>query len=184
MRAWANGVAALAMLVGASMSGAEGQAPSAPAPGARLMAQERVRARVARLLQERVGLSDDQMRRLAQITPGIEQSRQALFREERTARQTLRRELSAASPDQNRVAAQIDQLFALQRRRLELAADEQRQLAAFMTPVQRARYLALQEHLRRRADEMRRGRGGGRGGGPARGGRGGPRSGARGSAER
>jgi Spy/CpxP family protein refolding chaperone len=115
------------------------------------------------------------MRRLAQITPDFEQRRQSLFREERMARQTLRRELSADAADQSRVAAQIDQLFALQRRRLELAADEQRQLAAFMTPVQRARYLALQEHLRRRAEEMRRGRGG-----PGRGpGRGGPRGGLR-----
>jgi hypothetical protein len=61
----------------------------------------------------------------------------------------------------------------VQRRRLELATEEQRELAAIMTPVQRARYLALQETVRRRADEMRRRRGGG----AQRGGRRGPGNG-------
>ena len=135
-------------------------AESATAP-ARAGAQERVRERVARLLRDRVGLSDEQLRRLAPVSRSFDQRRQALFREERTSRQALRRELTATTPDQARVATYVDQLFALQRRRLDLAAEEQRQLAAFMTPVQRARYLALQEHLRRRADEMRRRRGGG-----------------------
>lgn len=127
----------------------------------RAAAQDRVRVRFARLLRERVGLSDDQLRRLAPVSRSFEVRRQTLFREERTARQTLRRELTAENADQTRVAAHIDHLFALQRRRLDLAAEEQRELAAFMTPVQRARYLALQELMRRRAEEMRRRRGDG-----------------------
>jgi Spy/CpxP family protein refolding chaperone len=137
---------------------AVGQAPQA-VPSDRAAAQDRVRERVVRLLRERVGLSDDQLRRLAPISQNFDRRRQAIFREERATRQALRRELSVESSDQARVAAHIDQLFALQRRRLDLAAEEQRELAAFMTPVQRARYLALQEHLRRRAEEMRRRRG-------------------------
>jgi Spy/CpxP family protein refolding chaperone len=150
---------ALVILWAALPSGASAQAvPPQQAPAE---ARERVRERFGRLLRERVGLSEDQLRRLAPVSRSFETRRQTIFREERAARQTLRRELSAAAPDQARVAAQVDQLFALQRRRLDLAAEEQRELAAFMTPVQRARYLALQEHLRRRADEMRRRRGGG-----------------------
>jgi Spy/CpxP family protein refolding chaperone len=138
---------------------AVGQAPAA-VPIDRAAAQDLIRERVVRLLRERVGLTDDQMRRLAPVSRSFEARRQTIFREERTTRQALRRELTVESADQARVAAHIDQLFALQRRRLDLAAEEQRELAAFMTPVQRARYLALQEHLRRRADEMRRRRGG------------------------
>jgi hypothetical protein len=141
-----------------SVSEASGQAPRI-APDERAAAQTRIRERVTRLLRERVGLSDDQLRRLAPVNRNFDVRRQSLFREERAARQALRRELSAESADQARVAAHIDQLFALQRRRLDLAAEEQQELAAFMTPVQRARYLALQEHLRRRAEEMRRRRG-------------------------
>jgi Spy/CpxP family protein refolding chaperone len=151
---------ALTLAIGAPLA-AGAQAPPPQAPDARAAAQQRLRQRLARLLRERVGLSDDQLRRLGSVSQRFDARRQELFREERTARQALRRELSTESADQTRVAAQIDQLFAVQRRRLDLAAEEQRELAGFMTPVQRARYLALQEHLRRRTEEMRRRRGGG-----------------------
>jgi hypothetical protein len=156
---------ALAILVVGAPAGSPGQAPTRP--DARAEVRDRVRQRFVRLLRDRVGLSDEQLRRFGPVSRGFEIRRQELFREERTARQSLRRELSAQAPNEARVAAQIDQMFALQRRRIELAAEEQRALAAFMTPVQRARYLALQEHLRRRAEEMRRRRSGGpqRGGG-------------------
>jgi Spy/CpxP family protein refolding chaperone len=164
-RSW-FAVVGLAVLLGLPVNVAA-QAQRA-APNERAAAQGRIRERFVRLLRERVGLSDDQLRRLAPITRSFEVRRQTLFREERAARQALRRELSAASADQARVAAQIDQLLAVQRRRLDLATEEQRELATFMTPVQRARYLALQELLRRRADEMRRPRGDGP---PRRGGR-------------
>jgi hypothetical protein len=158
-------MAALTFVLGGATEAA-GQAPAA-VPNDRAAAQDLVRERVVRLLRERVGLSDDQLRRLVPVSRSFDARRQAIFREERTTRQALRRELTAESADQARVAAHIDQIFALQRRRLDLAAEEQRELAGFMTPVQRARYLALQEHLRRRAEEMRRRRGGGppRGGG-------------------
>jgi hypothetical protein len=163
-------VAAMAMVLAAGIPGrAVGQAATPQAPEGRAAAQDRVRQRFVRLLRERVGLSDEQLRRLGPVSQRFDARRQAIFREERAARQALRRELTVESADQNRVAAQIDQLLAVQRRRLDLAAEEQRELAAFMTPVQRARYLALQEHLRRRTDEMRRRRGDG-----ARGGRRGP----------
>jgi hypothetical protein len=136
-------------------------------PDDRAAAQSRLRERFARLLRERVGLSDDQLRQLAPISQSFEARRQAVFGEERAARQALRRELSVATPNQEGVARAIDQLLSLQRRRLDLAVEEQRELATFMTPVQRARYLALQDLLRRRAEEMRRRRGNG----PPRGGR-------------
>lgn len=55
-----------------------------------------------------------------------------------------------------RVAAALDRLLQVQRSRLDIVAEEQRDLAAFMTPVQRARYAALQEQLRRRVQTMQR----------------------------
>jgi hypothetical protein len=158
-------VVPLAVLLGLPAH-ADAQAQRA-APNEQAAAQHRLRQRFVRLLRERVGLSDDQLRRLAPVSRGFEVRRQTLFRDERAARQALRRELNAETADQARVATYIDQILALQRSRLDLAAEEQRELATFMTPVQRARYLALQELLRRRAEEMRRRRGDGlpRGGG-------------------
>ncbi len=159
---------AAAIFVGVAAATASAQQPVQPRGiDARGAVEDRIRQRVVRLLRERVGLNDDQLRRLGPVNQRFDARRQALFRDEREVRQSLRRELSGQTADQSRVATQVDQLFALQRRRLELAAEEQRELAAFMTPVQRARYLALQDHLRRRAEDVRRRRGGGgpRGGG-------------------
>ena len=150
----------LAILAGAPTAGrnqAAGQGVQATAD-TRAQAQARVQEQIMSLLRDRVGLSDDQLRRLAPVSRGFTERRRALFRQERATRQALREELSTQPTDQAKVAAQIDTLLALQRRRLDLAAEEQRDLATFMTPAQRARYLALQEHLRRRAEELRRSR--------------------------
>jgi periplasmic protein CpxP/Spy len=77
--------------------------------------------------------------------------------EERAQRLALRTELLAdAKADQNRVARALDRLHQLQRQRVDLQIEEQREFAAFMTPVQRAKYAALQEQVRRRVEALRR----------------------------
>ena len=82
-------------------------------------------------------------------------------------RATLRRELSsetetdgsaAGNADQAVVARTLDRVHELQRERVDLQIEEQRAFAAFMTPVERARYAALQEHVRRRVEALRRNR--------------------------
>jgi hypothetical protein len=40
--------------------------------------------------------------------------------------------------------------------RVDLQIEEQREFAAFMTPLQRAKYAALQEQLRRRVENLQR----------------------------
>ena len=80
-----------------------------------------------------------------------------------------------ANPDdqvnQTRVAELLDTVLRLQRSRLELVEREQRELATFLTPVQRARYQAFVDFVQRRMDDMD-GRGGARGGQPGGQGRG------------
>jgi periplasmic protein CpxP/Spy len=131
-------------------------------PG-RESAERRFERRVGRIVQERLQLTDNQMRRLRAVNRGRAQQRQELFARERDARVTVRREIMRGdSADQRRVAALIEELFAVQRARLELLQAEQRELAEFLTPVQRARYLELQEQVHRRVgralEEGRRGR--------------------------
>jgi len=43
----------------------------------------------------------------------------------------------------------------IQKRLLQLMESEQRELATIMTPVQRAKFTALQEQIRRRVEQMR-----------------------------
>jgi hypothetical protein len=73
----------------------------------------------------------------------------------------MRREILAGrAADQSQVATALDRVLRIQRERIDLQIEEQRAFAEFMTPVQRARYAALQEQLRRRAERLRQTRAG------------------------
>jgi len=132
-----------------SRAGAEG-APR------RQQLEARLRQQLWRVTKNRVGLTDEQMTRLAETSRPFETQRRQLAMQERNERLALRREiLAGANANQDRVATSLDRVLELQRRRAQLQIDEQRALAAFMTPVQRAKYAALQEQLRRRAENLR-----------------------------
>lgn len=119
--------------------------------------QARVRQRLATVAQQRLGLTDDQMRQLSAVNASYEARRRTLMTEERDARITVRRELQRGKQaDQQRVDGALTELFRIQRARIDLAEQEQRDLAKFMQPSQRAGYLALQEQVRRRVDQMRK----------------------------
>jgi len=110
----------------------------------------------ARLVRNRVGLSDEQMTRLRPLTQRYEQQRRQLQIEERDTRFSLR---SSLAPGQSADPKQVDELLQrmvdIQKRRVAILEAEQRDLATIMTPIQRARYMALQEQIRRRLEQMR-----------------------------
>ena len=150
-------------------AGAAGvQAP--PAPRDREELEKRVRENFAAEVKKRLALSDDQMTRLMAVNQRLDAERRELFQQERAARMALRTELQAGdAANQARVGEVLDTLLRLQRRRLELVEREQRELAGFLTPVQRARYQAFVDFMQRRMDAMADGRGRGearRGGDP------------------
>ena len=152
------GTAALVLTVGGSVGWAqEAGAAREPARGRRPALERQFRQQVEQQLRLRVGLNDEQLRRLREVNARLEPQRATLMREERSARQELRRRMQTDTTDQQRIAALLDALQQVQRRRLELMSAEQREIAAFMTPLQRARYSALQEQLWRRMEELRRG---------------------------
>ena len=144
---------------------------AADQPGtARAALEQRVRERMAREVQARLNLDNAQMQRLGATNRKFEEQRRSLLAEERAARMGLREQLVRGdSADQQRVATLLEQLLSVQRKRFDLVEQEQRELAAFLTPVQRARYLALQDQMRRRMEEMRRGGRAGARGRPGRG---------------
>jgi hypothetical protein len=122
--------------------------------------EQQLRRRLWQIAKERVGFTDAQMSQLERTSRQYDERRRALAVEERAQRATLRQELLApdATANQDRVAKALDRLHQLQRERVDLQIAEQREFATFMTPVQRARYAALQEQLRRRVDSLRRAR--------------------------
>jgi hypothetical protein len=160
----------LAVLAAASIGAVQLQAQQSPANGpaqgdSSAALQARVRQRLAAVVQQRLALTDDQLRQLTAVNRSYDGQRRTLFAQERAARATVRAELQRGSQaDQKKVESALSDLFRTQRARLDLAEQEQRDLAKFLQPSQRAGYLALEEQLRRRADQMRQRRGGGAGG--------------------
>jgi hypothetical protein len=57
--------------------------------------------------------------------------------------------------DPAKVDRLLQQLVDVQKRRVQLMEAEQRDLATVMSPLQRAKFMALQEQIRRRLEEMR-----------------------------
>lgn len=146
------------LVIGSSAGSALGQqaAPPGGNPGPRRqMLEQRLRERTGDLVRRRLQLNDDQMTKLQTTNRQFEQQRTTLLMKERDVRRELRQQLLSNTADQNRVASLLDQAMQLERQRIDLMQTEQRELAKFLTPVQRAKLFGLQNEMRRRAQELR-----------------------------
>jgi periplasmic protein CpxP/Spy len=124
--------------------------------GGRARLEMEVRRNFARLVRQRVGLTDAQMTRLIPITQKYEQQRRQIQMQERDARvslQTAMRNEQAADP--KLLEQQMQTILDVHKRRAALLEAEQRELAEFMTPVQRVKFMAVQEQIRRNLEQMR-----------------------------
>jgi hypothetical protein len=120
-------VLALAVVASAT-SEAQRPVPDS-APARRQALEQRVRQRMAAVVQQRLGLTPDQMRRLGEVNREMEAQRRLLHQQERELRMSLRAEvMHGDSASQDRVARFVDQLIDIQRRRIELLSREQRAL--------------------------------------------------------
>jgi len=119
--------------------------------------ERRLHQRVRDVVRDRLGLTQEQVDKLSATTERYEQQRHSLAQRERSLRLELRAQLRRGdSADQKRVAQLLDQTMQAQQQRLDLYRKEQSDLSAFLTPVQRAKYMGLQEQMRSRVEELRR----------------------------
>jgi Spy/CpxP family protein refolding chaperone len=119
--------------------------------------EQRLRERIAQVVRDRLELTDEQFQRLSVVNQRYEKERRDLTQQERSLRLELRAQvLRGNQADQRRVDTLLDQIMRTQQDRLALVQREQHDLAAFLTPLQRAKYAALQEQMRRRINELRR----------------------------
>lgn len=165
---------AVVLMLGAFASGAEGQRTdsSPPRPGGRgglrgqppaerQMLQRQVRQAFAKAVRRQLNLTDDQMRKLQSVDLKYERQRFALLRDERQARVALKGAMDdSTSVDQAKVEAYLSQLVKAPRVRADLLEAEQKELADFLNPLQRAKYLAMKERLNRRMQELAQPEGG------------------------
>ncbi len=137
-------------------SSAGAPAMTSPRAGAgRQLLEQRIRQRFAQVVQTRLGLTDAQMAQLRATNQRFAGQRRALSASERGVRQSLQAELRpGAAANQERVSALMDSLLAIQRQRLDLVQAEQHDESGYLTPVQRVRYYALQQALRKRLQQL------------------------------
>jgi Spy/CpxP family protein refolding chaperone len=131
------------------------QAVSTTPQGNRAALERQFRERTARLTKQRLGLTDAQLDRLEKTNARFAPQLRQLGAQERETRQQLRQELMAGnSANQQRVSDLLDGAIRLQKQRITIVEAEQKELAGFLTPVQRARYVSLQAQFRKRAEEL------------------------------
>jgi periplasmic protein CpxP/Spy len=121
--------------------------------------EQQFRQRSARLAQQKLCLTDAQLAQLEQTSARFAPQLDQLLAQERETRRQLRLEMSAGNKaNQQHVSALLDSSISLQKQRIAMVEAEQKDLARFLTPTQRAGYLALQAQVRRRAQELARGK--------------------------
>ena len=154
----------------ASAQARQGQPRDSAGTQRRAALEGQVRQRIAVMVKQRLQLSDAQAQQLQETEGRFELRRRDLMQREQGLRQDLRQQLTpGVAADEQRVASLLDQIMAVHRERVTMTEQEQRDLARFLTPIQRAKYLGLQGELRNRIEGMRQG---GRAGRPGRAGAG------------
>jgi len=131
------------------------QAVTSAPPGNRAALEQQFRERTARLTKQRLGLTDTQLDQLEKTNARFAPQLRQLVMQEREIRRQLRQEMTAGnSANQQHVSDLLDGALRVQKQRISIVESEQKELAAFLTPVQRARYMALQAQFRKRAEEL------------------------------
>lgn len=122
--------------------------------------------RIRQILRNQLQLDEQQITRLQQTTTRFAERRRGLMAEERQTRVGMRDLLCSTDTTRGaEVARSLDQLSDIQKRRMQLFDEEQKELATFLNPYQRAKYIGAQERI---LGVLQGSDGGGRGGGRGR----------------
>jgi DNA anti-recombination protein RmuC len=132
------------------------QNPDAQGPERADQLRQQVEGRFAERVKERLQLSDDQMTRLRGTARTYGARRRDLAERERGIRAALAEQLQpGAAADQDSVSRLTDALVAIRDSHAHALRDENRELAEYLTPVQRSQLFVMRERLVRRAREIR-----------------------------
>jgi hypothetical protein len=119
--------------------------------------QRQIETRFGQVVQQQLGLTDDQMTQLKATEDRFRPQRQALIRGQARVRTSLQAQMRPGeAADADSVRKLMDALQANRAELLRLDEAQDREMSAYLTPVQRARYQFLRERLIRRLQEVRR----------------------------
>ena len=118
--------------------------------------RQQIETRFAQQIQSTLGLSDEQAVKLRGTFNTYAPKRRAMEQEERGLKRALQGQLRpgiAANSDS--VGKLVDRLLELKVTYAKSFVEEDREMARFLTPVQRAQYQMLRERLMARIEEVR-----------------------------
>lgn len=132
--------------------------------------EQRFRRQMTRLIQDRLGLDDEESARLSEVVSGFEGRRRELGRAERAVRQRVE-DLVGENPQNGGEAERLlTRMIELRQEESRLYAEEQAALLEVLTPMQVLQLQALRAEMGRRIRSLRGGDGRRRGGDHGRGG--------------
>ncbi len=126
--------------------------------------QEEIDRRFGQVVQQRLGLTGDQSARLRATEERFRARRRATLRRQLALRFALDGQMRPGqAADADSVRRLMDGIQGNRVELLQLEQDQDREMAEYLTPVQRAQYQMLRERLLARLQEVRRERALGRG---------------------
>ncbi|MBX9928402.1 MAG: hypothetical protein K2X99_05745 [Gemmatimonadaceae bacterium] len=156
-------LAGYALVAGAQQSAPPAGAPMGPPPGGmmgaggpdRMALEQNIRERLGKALVQQLGLTSDQATKLQETNKRYDEKRRLLVDQERDIRMALRDLLIAGDKKDARTNEMLDRMLKVQRQRVDLQEQEQKELSGFLSADQRLRYIAVQDQMQRRMQQFR-----------------------------
>ena len=116
----------------------------------------RIEARFSQHVQDKLQLTPDQATKLRASQERFGTQRRALMRQQLERRRALEDQMQpGVAANSDSVKRLMDGMQGGRAAMLKIEQDEDREMAGYLTPVQRARYQRMREMLMRRVSEMR-----------------------------
>ncbi len=143
--------------------------------GARQRAQleERIRGRFDAMVEQRLGLTDEQNPQLQEVLAGFRERRRQFLRDQQQARRELMRLGAEGGLTEERASGALEVMIRLGEEELRLFREEQEALMEVLTARQLLRFVVMRRELEQRIQNIRQGRSRGGSGPPGSGGGGG-----------
>ena len=134
-----------------------------PPPSERAGLEQRVRVRMDQRIRERLDLSEDEWRAIADQASDVDEKRGELMRNELALKHRVEAIAVEGRENDEEAGEILDQLIVLREQELELFQEEQKRLLEILSPSQLVRFQAMRQQL---GEQIRRLRGGRDGGSP------------------
>ncbi|MCH2653073.1 MAG: hypothetical protein MK117_00950 [Gemmatimonadetes bacterium] len=134
-----------------------------PPPSERAGLEQRVRVRMDQRIRERLDLSEDEWRAIADQASDFDEKRGELMRNELALKRRVEAIAVEGRENDEEAGEILDQLIVLREQELELFQEEQKRLLEILSPSQLVRFQAMRQQL---GEQIRRLRGGRDGGSP------------------